>query len=114
MQDIFGEEFLKESLGIKSIYVANDAKDLVIEFNGEKDSIAHLINSKFNTSDSLLRAEIIISLDVEKAKRELNEAIETYEFLIEDDFQVWRKALPSKRVIYGVNLLGDEIFYKRE
>ena len=98
----------KNEKDLKYIYVDDDIKQITVKFEGKEVKFLDLISSKFDMASSIIRADAIITSNIEKSKDELYQATSLYNFLIEDNFKAWRKELPENRVFLDYNELGFE------
>ncbi|MGL5821205.1 MAG: hypothetical protein ACRCYE_06165 [Sarcina sp.] len=98
-------EFIKkqiETLDIskeKNIYVEMEASQNI------KKKINLYFKNNINFVDTRLRADIIISNNIDISKQKLDEALELYELLVEDDNVQWREQLPLERKILDIKQL---------
>ena len=93
---------------MKYIYVDDDIRHIIVKIEGREIKLLDLISSKFDMASSIIRADAIITFNIEKSKDELYKAMSLYNFLIEDDFKAWRKEMPAKRVFLDFNELYSE------
>lgn len=96
-------EFTKNLVGIlenskkKNIYIEVEIRKYI------KEKINLYQKNTINFVDTRLRADIIISNDVSISEQKLNEALELYEILIEDENVEWRESLPLERKILDIS-----------
>ncbi|MGL4449739.1 MAG: hypothetical protein ACRCTZ_00940 [Sarcina sp.] len=78
----------------KKVYLEQSVKEYISK-NLKKDFEE---KREKKLADTPLRAEIIMTMDIEKSKARVKELVDIYQFLIEDDEQKsWRVQLPVKQ-----------------
>lgn len=93
----------------KSFFVEKDVENFVVKFEGKEKTIKEYLENKAIVCDTILRAQTIITSNVEESKLFLDEALELYEFLISDDENnSWRKVLPTNREFIEIDDLCFE------
>ncbi|MGL4741842.1 MAG: hypothetical protein ACRC41_13695 [Sarcina sp.] len=96
-------ELTKNQVGIledskkKNVYIEIEIRKCI------KDKMDVHLKNNLNFVDTRLRADIILSNNVDMSKQKLNEALELYEILIENEDVQWRKILPLERKILDIN-----------
>ncbi|MGL5068136.1 MAG: hypothetical protein ACRC6T_10025 [Sarcina sp.] len=108
-EDTGYEEYCALNKG-KKVFLEKDVKDYLVQVEGDKIELENLTKKYAQLVDNSLRAEIIVTQDVERAKSNLEEVTEIYNFLIEEDEpNNWRVDLPLER-----DFIDIAQFYFRE
>ncbi|MGL4989710.1 MAG: hypothetical protein ACRC57_00890 [Sarcina sp.] len=82
---------LMKTLKKSEIYfVEKEVEELIIKLNKKEYNIKDYIKTNFNLTNNILEASVILTGNEIDSKTKLDEIIELYEFLIEDDYKPWR------------------------
>jgi hypothetical protein len=93
----------------KKVFLESDVKDYLVHIEGKEMNLENLTRKYGNLVDNALRADVIVTMNIEKTKLNIKELVDIYNFLIEDDEpNNWRKKLPSKREFIDIMKLCFE------
>lgn len=83
-----------EMISIKKVYLEQSVKEYINKNSKKKFDL----QKGMSLADTPLRADVIITMNVEQSKARLEEIVDIYEFLIEEDeVKSWRAELPIER-----------------
>ena len=102
------EEYCALNKG-KKVFLEDAVKEYLVQVENEKMNLENLTKKYGELVDTSLRAEVIVTEDIERTKGNIREITEIYNFLIEEDeTSSWRASLPLEREFIDINKLCFE------